>query len=569
MIRLPTDWGLPLLAKELTEQSARKRTYGVRAVYASLLFVATWLLFNEVVSRASSFAVFAPAMTCGIITYEKERASLQLLFLTKLGPWTIVLEKFFSRLIPIFGFLLMSLPLLAYAYSLGGITPRYLAGGVWWLFISAVQMAALGLVCSTFCRTTAAAFVTTYLIAALELFGPAFCSNLVDSQNTVPHELRYAFYAPVLHFDLTQSFVATSNWQFLGVTALRSYAIFSSIVVTIVLSRIFLIRRAFAPPRNLAMSVLQYLDQFFVRLNDNKWTKGIVLMPDRGSLPENEPIKWRETTKRSLGRMRYLVRMFVLVEAPLLVYCAHHVISDISSGNTDSSATTIVFFLWGISALLICVQGASLIAREKTQQSLEVLCTTPLSTNEIIQQKFAALTRLMIVLAVPLGTMFVFQQFFGLLNPSNNYNAARLRESCQSGAYFVGSITTACIYLPMMGWLSFWIGLAAKSQGRAIVTTLAVLVGWAVLPFICIVFPLELFFRHTQQEILAVVMHFSPLTQILVNEFGPPFGSQKFSGYWPVVVNGIAYLTIALVFRQICRVRAAHYLQRNEGQSEI
>src|SRR6266700_609025 len=113
--RLP-HFGLPLLGKELIEQAARKRTYVIRTLYASLLFFACYLMFYETlqVGNVSSFAVlgrgrqmfdilvglqfsgiylFMPAITCSVITQEKERASLQLLFLTRLGPWTILFEK--------------------------------------------------------------------------------------------------------------------------------------------------------------------------------------------------------------------------------------------------------------------------------------------------------------------------------------------------------------------------------------------------------------------------------------------------------------------------------------------
>src|SRR5882762_2323326 len=93
---------LPLLGSELIEQAARKRTYVVRVVYASLLFLAAFLFFYETLSvgKASPLAVlgsgremlttliglqfagiyaFMPAMMSSVITHEKERASLQLL----------------------------------------------------------------------------------------------------------------------------------------------------------------------------------------------------------------------------------------------------------------------------------------------------------------------------------------------------------------------------------------------------------------------------------------------------------------------------------------------------------
>src|SRR5262245_15152071 len=116
MARLLKNFGLPLLEKELIEQAARKRTYIVRIVYASLLFLVAFLIFYEelragatsplaVLGRGKEmfnylvslqFAgvyLFMPAITCGVITQEKERDSLQLLLITRLGPWTILFEK--------------------------------------------------------------------------------------------------------------------------------------------------------------------------------------------------------------------------------------------------------------------------------------------------------------------------------------------------------------------------------------------------------------------------------------------------------------------------------------------
>ncbi len=66
--------------------------------------------------------LFVPAIVSGALTAEKERNTLQLLFLTRLGPWTILLEKLLSRLVPVATFLLVSLPLVFIAYLWGGLT---------------------------------------------------------------------------------------------------------------------------------------------------------------------------------------------------------------------------------------------------------------------------------------------------------------------------------------------------------------------------------------------------------------------------------------------------------------
>src|SRR6516225_5879137 len=110
LTHLISNLSLPLLAKELIEQASRRRTYLVRVVYAILLFFAAVLFFYQTlrVGMASPLAalgrgrdmfmavvflqfagvyLFMPAMTCSALTQEKERDSLQLLFLTRLGPW--------------------------------------------------------------------------------------------------------------------------------------------------------------------------------------------------------------------------------------------------------------------------------------------------------------------------------------------------------------------------------------------------------------------------------------------------------------------------------------------------
>jgi hypothetical protein len=104
----------------LIEQAARKRTYVIRGLYATLLFLSAFVLFYDIlrVGNASPLAMlgtgrkmfemlahlqfggiylFMPSITSGVVALEKERASLPLLFLTRLGPWTVVVEKLLSR----------------------------------------------------------------------------------------------------------------------------------------------------------------------------------------------------------------------------------------------------------------------------------------------------------------------------------------------------------------------------------------------------------------------------------------------------------------------------------------
>lgn len=100
---------LPLLRRELSELSARRRTYVFRVLSAVVI-------------------------VAGVITMEKERKTLGLLFVTRPSPLMIVLEKPGSRLLPMLTLLLITFPMLAFAYSLGGLDRLWLLATFWLLF---------------------------------------------------------------------------------------------------------------------------------------------------------------------------------------------------------------------------------------------------------------------------------------------------------------------------------------------------------------------------------------------------------------------------------------------------
>ena len=162
---------LPLLKRELIELSNRRRTYIVRFFGAIVLLTIVVLRFYETMNTLTAaqmyvppgmrapnrylgsggqvfFAVvpmlfycvqlLMPALICGAITIEKERNTLGTLFVTRLSPMTIVLEKLASRLVPMLTFLLLSFPLLAFVYSLGGVDTVVLLSSLWLLLCECV-----------------------------------------------------------------------------------------------------------------------------------------------------------------------------------------------------------------------------------------------------------------------------------------------------------------------------------------------------------------------------------------------------------------------------------------------
>jgi hypothetical protein len=592
--------GLPLLSKELVEQAARRRTYIVRVLYACLLFTAAYFLFYDLLLVGKTTPVAAlgqgrpmfevlmklqfagiylvmPAVTCGVLTHEKEQNTLALLFLTKLGPWTILFEKLASRMVPMCCFLVMSLPLLAYAYSLGGITQTHLWSGVWMLFLTVLQMGALGLFCSAWSRTTVGAFVGAYAAATLTVFGPlilaiplslffsgARLSELRDSvvvralydRQMIRHadEVLMPLCAPMHFFDYgwdgnlnpsgmgsVRYFVgAARSWPSI---AAGSLPVLLSIVVFLLLSRLFLIRRAFVPARNRLLTLFRELDGVFTRWNGSRITRGIVLIRDKREFPDGQPVAWRETTKRSLGRARYLIRIGGAVEAALIALLIFMVI--FTDGDARQAVMMLAFSLWTMAIGIVSVQSSSLIAGERSQQTLSVLCTTPLSGRDILLEKFSGVRRVMAMLCVPLLTVILLQ--------------------APQPAQLVCSVLALAIYLPLAAWLSLLVGMKVKTRGRAIIVALAGIAGWCLLPVVFVFMPLMMLRGSGDMNSpLNFSIFLSPAMIVAVNDYGDwrEFGNSPWPG---MTLNFVVYGTALLLIRRSCLRNADRWLGRVES----
>ena len=599
MRRLSTKIGLPLLAKELIEQAARKRTYVIRVVYASLLFLTAFLFFFDSlrVGAVSPLAVlgkgremfeilvllqftgvylFMPAITCGVVTLEKERASLPLLFLTRLGPWTIVLEKLMGRVVPMLGFVLLSLPLLGFAYTLGGVTADQLGGAMWMLILTVFQMGTIALLCSAFFRTTVGAFIGSYLLGLALLFGPVLVLLIADFLGMRVGIFVNSFgeFAPVVVLPLCGfamwvdgpgAFRSASHFWPLAV---QSGLILSVSALCLVLARYYLVSRAFVPPRNILLGIFHAMDRVFQRLNDNRFTRGIVFGGTEESIPEGQPVAWRETQKRSLGRARYLVRVFLILEIPIVVLCVIAAFPGIASNNPQPEfLAAMLFILWGVSVLIVAVQSASLIAGEKSHQTLDVLCTTPMSGREIILQKYRAVRRLMLVLLAPFGTIFFFHCVMNW-NMGIHFNRFN-RRPFDLEIYLAASFLSVVIYLPLVAWLAIAAGLKIRSQARAIIGATGGLVAWCVAPLLFVTMPLAIALETYGREYQTLILDsslLSPASIIPFNEFDDlhELGEPSIV----VLMTFACYAVLLAAVRFTCLRNADRWLGRTSGEVE-
>ncbi len=599
----------PLLAKELVELSARRRTYLVRTVYAIALYSVTmwtywrWLgqfeadsfemlgrgqtLFNELLRwQFWGLYLFLPVVTSSAITSEKERDTLSLLLLTKLGSWTILWEKLLSRLVAMGSFLLLGLPLAAVAYSLGGVDVETIWKAMYVLSVTSLQVASFALLCSTWFRTTSSAFVGTYLLGTVGvLFGSELlklvlglgislgahklpCPGLTNEGRawfveSVRNNPSYRpLYGPWLlqsdplgtehvartlglmpqhqeididrfvhrrlrrinpgtmrqpsgtYIDLSgavtrsplrgglwlgsQATVSTSSpidRTTLTECVACSLPLLGSVLAFLILARVFLWRRMRVPETSVLTRFFVVGDRCFQVLNRNPITRGVVFGSARQQdLPVERPIAWRETRKRSLGTARHLIRLLLLLEVPLLGWIGWRLWTWDGAGSLTLASGALPP-LWVLTVLIVTVQSTGLIAAEKSRQTLDVLLTTPLPSRDIALQKLAGLRRLMLVLAVPLLTVFVTEtawnvygsrsaeslQYFDYLQANPNVDIKDPSEyfvvvgpdPSAAAMTLLGQILGVLVYLPLLGWIGFQFGLRLRTQTQAIWWTIA------------------------------------------------------------------------------------------------
>src|SRR5262249_17067812 len=119
-----------------------------------------------------------------------------------------------------------------------------------------------------------------------------------------------------------------------------------SVVMTLVFlaaARYVLVSRAFVSPKNVLLGMFLKLDRFFN--NANAVTGGSVRVRGGDHFPGREPVAWRETTKKSLGTFRYLFRVLMVLELPLL--CVLTSLRTYTPGGPDIDRVSyLLYALW-------------------------------------------------------------------------------------------------------------------------------------------------------------------------------------------------------------------------------
>jgi len=537
-----------MLAKDLAEMAQRRRTYVVRVAFTLLVFSMSVLVFISSYGAARfspkgllgqggrllivlyetelvGLCLFVPAIVSGAVAAEKERNTLQLLFVTQLRPWDILIEKLLSRLVPVATFLLVSLPLLFVGYLMGGLSVVELEFAMLGLALTAFQVACISLFCSAFCATSATAFVMSYVtMATLFAFPYLVVSALVAFEmlhrkvtGTYPgiiyDWLDQPRWQPAIHMALTSTQGFSSEWLFrqpIGPGGTRPFhrqflplcVITMSGLCFLLLARLVIVKRAVPQPKHRMRRLFQSLDRGLIRIND-RFGRGIVFGQTGEDLPALEPVAWRESRRGNLGRFNYMIRILLILELPILLPMMVYVVRTRDVSFSALGIPGLLF--WSIALLVVFVRAAGLIAAEKARQTLDVLLTTPVSFSGLAGAKLRGMRRAMAIVSVPILVHAILVDSL---------------RTVGGQPYLLETIVNLVLLLILAAQLAFLFGLVSQTQGRAVTLVLSLFVAWCSLPILI----------HVFAGTGAWLLYFSPISGLLLNQFSRVSFSQPLPG---------------------------------------
>ena len=476
----------PLLFKELAEQAARRRTFALRALYALILFTVFIVAYlrhppdsgdsgfgsmlgqgrgmvgDLVTAQCWLIYLVMPVLAAGAITAERESGTLVLLMLTDLGPWELLLQKWLSRIIAMGSLVLVSLPLMALAYAFGGCGIEYLECGILTLVLTVLQAAAIAIAMSCVLRTSTGALIATYA---------ALAACVLVSGHWLERNYNWYYYQrlgsggslltslqPLRLFELVNDY---THYR-LDFCVASSAMVLLSMLAALAVARVFILRQAQPVGMSPLLRLFRRLDHWFERAD-----AAIGRGQGQPHLPGRDPVASREFNRRSFSNWRYLMRLILPLHVLVLVaFLGVISIGIVGYGHIRIQPVAAYDAELGGMTVFLMILASGIFARERGDQALDVLLTTPMTGREILAQKVRSLRRIHIAFssfpAVLLGCAWLF--------------GAATGTSTACDAMFI--LFTLVILPGLFVWLAVWVGLEVRNRLRAATCVLLIFILW-------------------------------------------------------------------------------------------
>ena len=159
------------LAMAIIRQEIR---YSDGNVYGAMV----WLYPILGVTQLVILGVVVPVRTASSISGEKERQTFDIMMTTGMTPFSVILGKVMTAIVQSMFFVLVSMPIMALCFTIGGMSWSYL---FWFLavaFLVSFFAASIGILCSSICRKSISAVIMSYGFYLLFFLGTVLPSIL-------------------------------------------------------------------------------------------------------------------------------------------------------------------------------------------------------------------------------------------------------------------------------------------------------------------------------------------------------------------------------------------------------
>jgi len=216
----------PIVAKEYRTRMRTWRSPFAITLYVVLLGGIGWAVFSAMTGNAfglggsgSNYGMYlfmfltifqvgllgfiTPALTSGAISSERERQTLDLLFVTPLAPFSILWGKLLASMSFVVLLLILSIPLFSLVFLLGGIELDQVVYAFAVTGATSLTLGLVGIACSTLFRRTLPATVAAYGAAFVLLvggfaYGLLFPTDADPNSTVVPAPPAVTLVSPIV-----------------------------------------------------------------------------------------------------------------------------------------------------------------------------------------------------------------------------------------------------------------------------------------------------------------------------------------------------------------------------------
>ena len=323
---------------------------GVRAALSRDLF--RTVLTSEILM----LTLLAPAFSAGAISGERERDCLDMLLVTPISPFRILVEKLVSSCVYLLAVVTACAPIVAVTLYLGGVSPRELLLSHAVLMIAGVCFSTVGLAASTLLNRTFSALAAAYLLVIpLGLILVLRYQSNMDLAISEGRELPASFLLSVLRYGTIISIIALGT----SVTKLKRPP----------------------PPPPLPLQDEDPSEQRLLSL-DRRRFPDMMLIPRRlGEFLDDRinPVMQKEVRFEVFGRGSQFLRIVLGVGLVASI--------PFNLSLLTNSEYLYASYLSVLASVIATTMAAGTITAERERQTLDLILATPLSVRQILMGK--------------------------------------------------------------------------------------------------------------------------------------------------------------------------------------